>query len=496
VTANRDAGVPPLRAPWLVYPATVAVVSGLYYLLPALGTVGPPLQVIAYGLVSWSSGLAILVGVRRHRPPKALPWLLLATGQLLTATGEVIFDVLHQLMGSTADLTVADAFYLAAYPMLAAGLLLMVRHRTPGWDAPGIIDAGIVAISAALLSWMFLISPSAFTTDLSPLARAVTAAYPVMDLLLLAVAARLLLGAGTRTASFRLLGAGLILLLAADAAYGVQNLLGAYHDGNVLDAVWMLAAALLGAAGLHPSMRHLTQLSPAAGPDATPGRLVLLAFAALLAPAAIQVQYLRHANTYIPIATGACMALFLLVIARMAVMVRAQRHMAITDSLTGLRTRRFLEQALTSEAARAGRHEASIGLLLLDVDHFKKINDTYGHHGGDRVLCEIAHRLSDLVRPGDVVARYGGEEFAVLLPGSSGDDLSAVGERIRRGIANTPIAVDGQTLVNITVSIGAAALPDHVDSTADLTLTADRALYAAKGSGRNRLVTARSVPAD
>jgi two-component system cell cycle response regulator len=176
-------------------------------------------------------------------------------------------------------------------------------------------------------------------------------------------------------------------------------------------------------------------------------------------------------------------------------MVRAQREMAITDALTGLRTRRFLEQALDTEAPRADRHEASIGLLLLDVDYFKKVNDGHGHHGGDRVLCEVARRLGELVRPGDVVARYGGEEFAVLLPGATGAELARIGERVRRGIANTPVAMDREALVSVTVSIGAAMLPDHVDSPTDLTLTADRALYAAKESGRNRLITARPVAA-
>jgi diguanylate cyclase (GGDEF)-like protein len=316
----------------------------------------------------------------------------------------------------------------------------------------------------------------------------------VLDLLLLAVAARLMLGAGTRTTSFRLLSGGLLLLMLADTGYSVQNLLGVYQEQNWLDALWLLAAAGIGAAALHPSMRTVTQVSPAAGPDATPGRLVLLAVAALLAPVTMLLQSLRGAKLDMPVATSACMALFLLVIGRMAVMVQAQRHMAITDALTGLRTRRFLEQALSSEAARSQRHAgAPVGLLLLDVDHFKAVNDTHGHHGGDRVLCEVARRLRELVRPGDVVARYGGEEFAVLLPGASGAELVGVGERVRRGIANTPIAVDRETLVTVTVSIGAAMLPDHVESTTELTLTADRALYAAKESGRNRLITARPV---
>jgi len=477
---------------WSAYLGAAAVIVVLYYLLPLVGGIGAVPQMGAYDAVSLSSSVAIVAGVRWHRPRHKGPWLLLAAGQLGTGIGDLTYDVLRQILHVDTDVTIADAWYLAAYPLLVLALIRLVRHRTPGWDAPGIIDAGIVAISAGLLSWMFLISPTAFAADTPALARVVEAAYPVLDLLLLVVAARLMLGAGTRTASFRVLTGGLVLLLLADTVYAAQNLLGVYQDRSWLDALWMLAAASLGTAALHPSMREVTQVSPVAGPDATPGRLVLLAVAALLAPATMLMQYLRGANLYAPIATSACMALFLLVIGRMAVMVAAQRHMAITDGLTGLRTRRFLEQALTTEAARHQRH---VGLLLLDLDHFKSINDAHGHHGGDRVLCEVARRLREFVRPGDVVARYGGEEFAVLLPGATGAELARVGERVRRGIANTPIAVDRETVVTVTVSIGAALLPDHVDTSADLTLTADRALYAAKESGRNRVISAQPVAA-
>jgi diguanylate cyclase (GGDEF)-like protein len=474
---------------WVRYLGAVAVIVAGYYLLPLVGPAGDQLQVLTYDAVSGSAVIALLVGLRRYQPVRRGPWLLLAAGQMLTTAGEVVFDIIHRIMGSTAEVSLADPLYLAAYPLLVGGLMMMVRLRTPGWDMPSIIDAGIIAISAALLSWIFLISPSAFAADVSTLSRVVASAYPVMDLLLLAIAARLMLGAGPRTASFRLLAGGLILLLLTDTVYGVQSLSGVYEDGTYLDAGWLVAAALVGAAGLHPSMLKVTNRSPAAGPDATAGRLGVLAIGALLAPAALLTQYLRHQPTYIPLATGACMALFLLVIARMAGLVAAQRHMAITDALTGLRTRRFLTQALDSEAARAHRHGTSVGLLLIDVDHFKQVNDTHGHHGGDRVLCEVAHRLTTLVRPGDLIARYGGEEFAVLLPQASVADLAAVGERVRHGIAITPFAVNQDTLITVTVSVGGTVLPDHAPTTADLPINADRALFAAKEAGRNKLVT-------
>ncbi len=165
--------------------------------------------------------------------------------------------------------------------------------------------------------------------------------------------------------------------------------------------------------------------------------------------------------------------------------------MAITDALTGLRTRRFFEEAIGTETVRALRSGNSLGLLILDIDHFKRINDSYGHDGGDRVLREVADRLRSCVRPGDVVARYGGEEFAVVLPETGEQETTRIGERIRTSLASAPIAANEQTWISVSISVGAAALPRHGRTPDELVLTADRALYAAKRTGRNRLIIGR-----
>jgi diguanylate cyclase (GGDEF)-like protein len=172
----------------------------------------------------------------------------------------------------------------------------------------------------------------------------------------------------------------------------------------------------------------------------------------------------------------------------MAGLVRAQRHAAITDGLTGLRSRRFFEQALHAESVRATRTGSELAMLLLDIDHFKTVNDTYGHNAGDQVLVEIAHRLGGLVRPGDLVACYGGEEFAVLLPGASPQTAREIAERIRRGVAIAPIAIGEDRLHQVTISAGASGMPAPCTDAEELVLAADRALYAAKGAGRNRVV--------
>jgi diguanylate cyclase (GGDEF)-like protein len=154
------------------------------------------------------------------------------------------------------------------------------------------------------------------------------------------------------------------------------------------------------------------------------------------------------------------------------------RRLAGSDPLTGLPNRRHFEETLQRELARAVRTEQPINLLILDIDHFKKINDTYGHQTGDAVLRAVARRLSETVRVGDVVARYGGEEFAIVMPNATTEDAILLAERILRNVANIDVPV--------TASIGIATFIRHATDGSALIDAADRALYESKRSGRNR----------
>jgi len=215
-----------------------------------------------------------------------------------------------------------------------------------------------------------------------------------------------------------------------------------------------------------------------------------IAGASLLAPAALMIQYLRGAPMYVPLISASCGALFLLVTGRLAGVVAIQRQMAVTDMLTGLHSRRYLDEAMSGLARRRGRSSA---VLLLDVDHFKRVNDTYGHDGGDEVLREVARRLRQTMRPGDVLARYGGEEFVVLLPHALPEEARDVAERIRMAICGSPITLSDDRAVPVSVSIGVACMPTDVTERDQLTLVADQMLYRAKESGRNRVVAASDL---
>ncbi|MEA3018640.1 MAG: two-component system, cell cycle response regulator [Actinomycetota bacterium] len=164
--------------------------------------------------------------------------------------------------------------------------------------------------------------------------------------------------------------------------------------------------------------------------------------------------------------------------------------MSRTDALTGLPNRRHLQDHLLATASAARRHGQSLAILMVDIDHFKDVNDTLGHDGGDRVLREIAARVSAACRTEDVAGRWGGEEFLVVAPFTDRESAASLAESIRDAIASQPLASSGQLVVDVTVSIGAAAGAGDIDA---LVKEADDALYAAKDAGRNRVVVASPI---
>lgn len=161
-------------------------------------------------------------------------------------------------------------------------------------------------------------------------------------------------------------------------------------------------------------------------------------------------------------------------------------HLAMTDSLTGVPNRRALmDQALHVMAQRGGR---PMSLLMIDVDHFKRINDTLGHPAGDEVLRRVTQLLAERLRGGDVIGRYGGEEFCVIAPNTETDGALILAESLREIVAATPIPTEAGE-VSITISIGISCCPsDSVRELKDLLADADAALYAAKNAGRNQVV--------
>jgi diguanylate cyclase (GGDEF)-like protein/PAS domain S-box-containing protein len=166
------------------------------------------------------------------------------------------------------------------------------------------------------------------------------------------------------------------------------------------------------------------------------------------------------------------------------------RHQSIRDSLTGLYNRRYLEESLEREIHLARRNKKTLGVIMLDVDHFKRFNDTFGHDAGDVVLRELGFFLQNNIRRSDIACRYGGEELTVILPGASLEQITVRAEQLRLGVKALKLVYQGQSLGNISLSLGLACFPQHGDSGKDVIQVADAALYQAKRQGRDRVVAA------
>jgi signal transduction histidine kinase len=303
---------------WWIYLAAGALVAVAYYLVPATGLVPRwAAKIGLYNGLGLSAVAAILIGVRRHRPERPLTWYLFAVGLLSYVTADIIFYTYQDILHQEVFPSVADVFYLASYPFLMAGLLLLIRSRSPGADRASLLDALIVTVGVSVVSWVFLVGPLAHSPDLTVAARVVSMAYPIMDVLLLATFVRLLVDGGPRPPAFWILSCGVGGLLVTDTLYSWIQLTGGYHTGSPIDLGWMTWYACWGAAALHPSMSVLAEPAPPREVRLSRWRLGLLAAASLLAPAVQVVQAARGQHTEGLVTAVGSMVLFGLVLARL-----------------------------------------------------------------------------------------------------------------------------------------------------------------------------------
>ena len=482
----------PSRVPlWLAFLAAGSVAV----LLHASLETGSLTQSFLYDVIGASAVLVALVAIARHRPDRRAPWLLMAFGQALFVAGDLVWNW-YESQGEDPFPSVADALYLAGYPFLALGLLLLIRRRLSDGDRGGLLDAAILTTAVAILSWTFLMQPQLIGADFDPLSLAITLAYPISDLLLIGVAMGLLTTPGARTPSFRLLALSLVLLLVADQVYALQTLDGTYVSGGWIDSVYLIAYLTFGAAVAHPSMRRLTDPHPVAVTWLGPVRLAVLAAAMVTGPILVTLGPGGDAGLVVVAVGSALLSLLVLVrlaglvgllerdVAARRVLEARLRHQAFHDPLTGLANRRrFVERA---EAALATRPTPGrIAAMFLDLDDFKTVNDGLGHAAGDQLLAVVAERLASGLRDTDLAARLGGDEFGVLLidiPDAA--YATTVSDRLLDLLAS-PIRVAG-TEVTVGASIGIAVDTAAMTGVDDLLGDADIAMYQAKALGKGR----------
>lgn len=489
--APRAAATYPSRHPrlWLVYLAAGAVAIVTYYAIPL-----DPVQTVIYQLMGLSAGAALIVGALLHHPARRLPWYLMGTGMLIWS----LADLVGNAYGDGFP-TPADPIYLVGYPVVAVGIGLLLRGRHKGRDTGAALDSAILTTSLAVLSWVLLARPTIETFHDSPWAAVIGVAYPLADIVLAGLLIQLLTTPGGRTRSYRLLALGLVALIAADTASSALKMV-TFDSSQPIDFLWLVSYLAWGAAALDPTMVSLSAPTVQPRTQFSRRQLAALTVAVLVSPLILAVQ----AAFGLPLSVwgvivGSSLS-FLLVVARMNLSLEqiqaanAEReaaqtelsHQAAHDSLTGLANRAQAIRLIGGALDRAQRTGAVVGLLFIDLDGFKQVNDTLGHHAGDEVLKTVALRMLDTVRAGDVVARLGGDEFVVLLEPLD-EQASGIGvaDRVIEAVSEPMLLASGHE-ATIGASVGLAISQDG-DTDADrLMMEADLAVYRAKGLGRGR----------
>ena len=349
------AGTSASRA-WITYLVVAGAASGLYLLGPVGQGSGP-----LFNAISGSSVVAILVGIRIHRPAAPWIWRWFAIAQGLFFLGDVYTYTYPVLIGHDVPFpSPGDALYILVYPCLMIGVLLAARRRSPQGDRVGVLDAVIITGGLALLSWIFLMAPYVHDATLSPLAKGVSIAYPLGDMLVLAAALRLAFGGGSRRGSFLLLAAAVAAVLTTDTAYGYALLDGSYHHQVGYDGGWLLYYLLWGAAALHPAMRTFGEATPDRERRLSWQRLGLLTLAALVAPV-IELSREAHDHHYdLIVIVGASIAIFLLVIVRALGLVRQNERTVVRERALRHANLALVEATTTDEIAAVALQTAQL----------------------------------------------------------------------------------------------------------------------------------------
>ena len=317
---------------WRLYALLGVLLACGYFLLPA-STTRELLYNVVLNVIGLATVAATLIGMRMYHPLRLLPWRLFVVGLLLLVAGDVFLTVSEFLGTKLSFPTPADAAYLAFYPFMIAGMLMIGNSWLARRRPAGVIDSLIVATGFGLLFWVYFMEPYiveayAGNPSLTPVSILVALAYPLMDLLLLVVLIRILVVSVNRPTSYYLLGASFGVLLVSDVTWTVAQAINSRQIANLVDLGFLLFFSLFGAAALHPSMAALFEPVPSVEARLTRLRLTLLAGASLTAPAVLALQAARGEPINAPLFVVGSATLFLLVVARMAGMMRAREQAA------------------------------------------------------------------------------------------------------------------------------------------------------------------------
>jgi len=469
-----------MRAAW-AYWAAVALVLAVFALQAVVPLTSAAVRAEVFdgwlysGLLVAASLGTVARGVllRQDR----LAWLLIGAGCVAWTAGDLYWWRVLSEMEEPPVPSVADGLYLAFHPLAYAGLVLLLRGRVQGVRVAQWLDGVAGALCIAAVGAALVLPPVLAAAEGSAAAVAVNLAYPLADLLVLALLAGMLVLTGGRPGGgWAGMAAGCAVFAVADAVYLYRVATDSYTEGTVTDALWPAALVLIGVAAWCP---------PRAGRARAATGLAVMVVPAAITAAALAVLVADHYTVGTGISVWCAAGALTVCLVRGALTYRenvalaGSHQQAVTDPLTGLPNRRLLRDRVAQALLRARRTGETVAVMIIDLDDFKDVNDTLGHHAGDELLTLLAGRLRSALRAGDTVARLGGDEFAVLLP-SVADEAAArgVAAALHAAIAE-PVALAGLTL-DTHASIGIALFPDHADDGDGLLQRADVAMYQAK----------------
>jgi diguanylate cyclase (GGDEF)-like protein len=456
----------------------VLLVAHLLTVLPSVHRAvdGTPFYEIVQDALYLLAGLVVAaraVLVRRDR----WAWALISTGLFSYAAGNIVYMSYVQHLDPEPFPSVSDALWLPLYPFAYAGIVLLLRRQVQRWHASLWLDGLVAALGTGACAVALVLQPVLHATDGNLLAVLMNLAYPVADLMLLTLVVAVFATMRWRpTVTWLLLAFGMLAFVVADCFYLIHVADDSYVSGSWLDSVWLIGLVPIAlAAWMRPVQEKTTR-----SPDgwlllAVPGAFTLIAVGLLvwgslretappplivvLSAATIVAALLRTSLTF-----------------REVRALAGARLEARTDDLTGLGNRRsFLEKL---EECTAGHGSEPAAVLLIDLDSFKEVNDSFGHQTGDALLCLVGPRLLSALRPGDALTRMGGDEFGIVLRDADAATACNLAREIGLHLRE-PFLLATMPL-HVEASIGISLFPDHGRTPSMLLQHADVAMYEAK----------------